>query len=70
MERNEGNDGNAGNQGGNAVNGGNQIGNAGNQGGNAGIRVGMWEINWNRKNKMKVYNIQFSFLAEIEKKQN
>ena len=30
---------------------------------------GMGEYNWNRKNKMKVYKIQFSFfLAEIKKK--
>ena len=32
-----------------------------------GIRVGMRGINWDRKNNLKVYKIQFSFLAEIKK---
>ena len=40
-----------------------------------GMRMGMQEINWNSKNKIKVYKIQFSFLGEIKttkqtKKQN
>ena len=71
-ECNEGNDGNAEKQGGNAGNQGGNVenrgGNAGNQGGNAGNignRFGMRRMTWNRKGKIKVYKIQFSFLAKI-----
>ena len=77
-----GNDENAGNQGENDENQGGDAGNQGrndenlrNQGGKIGIRVrmqemrvGMREIYWNRRTKMKVYKIQFSYLDVIKKK--
>ena len=51
-----GNHGNTGNQ---SRNDENQDGNAGNQDGNLGNKL-------KQKNKMKVYEIQFSFSAEIK----
>ena len=82
-ERNEGNDGNAGNQRGNAGNGGGNVGNGVEMRGikvrMREMRVGMLEMRvgireWNRietrKKTKKNYKIQFSFFLVKLKKQN